>query len=196
MAADSRPLRERSSDGHRRRVDAAGGRYLGLAPDLTSAKGEPPVELDWRAFCARYFPAGGQRFGQNLHLRCSVGRGSPDATNRNRHARFGLTLGDKQVGYAKLTRRRHDRKPSGKLAHLWWYRCLERAELVPKGTTGGMNMHRGRHTAATELQRAHHDLRLTQLLLGHTDIRSTARYAQLDTTDLAKALLELQEGDT
>jgi site-specific recombinase XerC len=56
-----------------------------------------------------------------------------------------------------------------------------------------MNMHRGRHTAATELQRSHHDLRLTQLLLGHPDIRSTARYAQLDTADLAQALLELQE---
>ena len=57
-----------------------------------------------------------------------------------------------------------------------------------------MHMHRGRHTAATELQRAHHDLRLTQLLLGHADIRSTARYAQLDTADLAKALLEIREG--
>jgi site-specific recombinase XerC len=56
-----------------------------------------------------------------------------------------------------------------------------------------MNMRRGRYTVATELQRAHHDLRLTQLLPGHGDIRSTARYAQLDTADLAQALLELQE---
>ncbi len=57
-----------------------------------------------------------------------------------------------------------------------------------------MHMHRGRHTAATELQRSHHDLRLTQLLLGHADIRSTAQYAQLDTTDLAKAPRELHGG--
>jgi site-specific recombinase XerD len=49
-------------------------------------------------------------------------------------------------------------------------------------------------TVAGELQRSHHDLRLTQPLLGHADIRSTARYAQLDTADLAQALLELQEG--
>jgi hypothetical protein len=34
-----------------------------------------------------------------------------------------------------------------------------------------------------------HDLRLTPLLLGISDIRSTARYAQLDTADLAKALV-------
>jgi site-specific recombinase XerC len=53
-----------------------------------------------------------------------------------------------------------------------------------------MHMHRGRHTAATELQRSQHDLRLTQLLLGHADVRSTARYAQLDTTVLAQALSE------
>jgi site-specific recombinase XerC len=105
-----------------------------------------------------------------------------------------LTIAGRQTGYANVTRRRHESKPSGKLAHLWWYRCLERAGLVAKGTTSGMHMHRGRHTAATELQRAHHDLRLTQLLLGHADIRSTARYAQLDTADLAQALLELQEG--
>jgi Phage integrase family len=106
------------------------------------------------------------------------------------------TLGGKHVGYARLTRRRHDREPTGKLAHRWWYRCLERAGVVPEGATGGMNMHRGRHTAATELQCAHHDLRLTQLLLGHDDIRSTARYAQLDTADLAEALREIQGAPT
>ena len=65
---------------------------------------------------------------------------------------------------------------------------------MSEGATSGMHMHRGRHTAATELQRAHHDLRLTQLLLGHADIRSTARYAQLDTADLAEALRNMHEG--
>ena len=88
-----------------------------------------------------------------------------------------LEVGGKRIGYGRATRRRHDRKPTGKIAHLWWYRCLERAGLVLEGATSGVNMHRGRHTAATELQGAHHHLRLTQLLLGHSDIRSTARYA-------------------
>jgi site-specific recombinase XerD len=105
-----------------------------------------------------------------------------------------LPIGKEQIGYARITRRHHDRKPTGKLVHRWWYRCLERAGVVSEGAKSGLNMHRGRHTAATELQRSHHDLRLTQLLLGHQDIRSTARYAQLDTADLAQALLELQEG--
>jgi hypothetical protein len=44
-----------------------------------------------------------------------------------------LTIKSDRVGYAKVTRRRHDRKPTGKLAHLWWYRCLARAGLVPRG---------------------------------------------------------------
>jgi site-specific recombinase XerD len=105
-----------------------------------------------------------------------------------------LTVGGERVRYANVTRRRHDRQPTGKLAHRWWYRCLERAGVIAEGATSGMNMHRGRHTAATELQRAQHDLRLTQLLLGHSDIRSTARYAQLDTADLAEALREMQGG--
>jgi hypothetical protein len=33
----------------------------------------------------------------------------------------------------------------------------------------------------------------SRLLLGHADIRSTARYAQLDTADLAAALRDMQE---
>lgn len=105
-----------------------------------------------------------------------------------------LDLGRGQkAGYSTVVRRDHTREPTGKLVHLWWYRCLERAGVVPKGTTAGVNMHRGRHTSATELQRSRHDLKLTQLLLGHKDIRSTARYAQLDTTDLAAALRAMQE---
>jgi integrase len=108
-----------------------------------------------------------------------------------------LTIKGRPVGYASVTRRRHDGTPTGKLAHRWWYRCLARAGLVPEGAESGMHMYRGRHTSATELQGSRHDLRLTQLLLGHADIRSTARYAQFDTADLAQALSEqrAQEGD-
>jgi integrase len=61
-----------------------------------------------------------------------------------------LTIGKERVGYANVTRRFHDRKPTGKLVHRWWYRCLERAGLVSEGTTSGMNMHRG----ATRPQRS------------------------------------------
>lgn len=107
-----------------------------------------------------------------------------------------LDLGSgKQQGYAWVTRRLHDKRPTGKLVHLWWYRALERAGIVDKGTTAGTNMHRGRHTAITNLQRATHDLKLSQLLAGHKDIRSTARYAQMDTADLAEALTRTYEQD-
>ena len=106
-----------------------------------------------------------------------------------------LSLAGGRQGYAKITRRDHSKAATGKLAHLWWYRSLTRAGLVEKGATGGMNMHRGRHTSATELMRSGHDLKLTQNLLGHLDIRSTARYAQLDTADLAAALTRMLEGD-
>lgn len=101
--------------------------------------------------------------------------------------------GGRRQGYAEIVRRDHSKHPTGKVAHLWWYRALERAGLVEKGQTGGVNMHRGRHTSATALQRQKHDLVLTQDLLGHVDIRSTARYAQMDKHDLADALTELFE---
>ncbi len=100
-----------------------------------------------------------------------------------------LTVGKRQQGYAQVIRRNHTEQPTGKVAHLWWYRCLHRAGLVEKDANAGMNMHRGRHTSATALMRDSHDLKLTQNLLGHLDIRSTARYSQLDTHDLAAALI-------
>jgi integrase len=94
-------------------------------------------------------------------------------------------------GYSWIVRRKHDRAVSGKLVHLWWYRCLERADLVPKGTTAGMNMHRGRHTSITAMVRGTHNLKLAQLLAGHKDIRTTAGYADLDTADLEAALIQI-----
>jgi hypothetical protein len=67
-------------DGHRRRVDATGGRYLELAPDLTSANGEPPVELDWRTFCARYFP--GRRRQYDLEAMVAYGASTAPLTRK------------------------------------------------------------------------------------------------------------------
>lgn len=101
----------------------------------------------------------------------------------------------KLIGYATRTRRSHAKQVSRARAHSWWYDCLARAGAVPEGTTRGMHMHRGRHTSATAIQRGKHDLRLTQLLLGHKDIRSTAIYAQLDTADLELALRDLYGSD-
>jgi len=69
-------------DVHRRRVDAADGRYLELAPDLTSASGEPRVELDWRAFCARYFPGRRRRHDLEAVVACGAFRSSVDAQAR------------------------------------------------------------------------------------------------------------------
>lgn len=106
-----------------------------------------------------------------------------------------IQVQSKRTGYADVIRRTHTKEPTSKVAHLRWYGILTTAGLVAKGTTGGMNMHRGRHTSATALQRSKHDLKLTQALLGHTDIRSTERYTQLDPHDLAKALTELFEAD-
>jgi hypothetical protein len=63
-----------------------------------------------------------------------------------------LTIGNDKIGYARITRRRHDRKPTGKLVQRWWYRCLERSGLVTEGATSGLNMHRARHTAPAAIK--------------------------------------------
>ena len=73
--------------------------------------------------------------------------------------------------------------------HRWWYEHLQRAGLVGEDVERGMNMHRARHTFATELRRDAGDLGVVQRMLGHSDIHTTeAFYGHYDLTDLEVAM--------
>ena len=73
--------------------------------------------------------------------------------------------------------------------HRWWYRQLEAAGLVGKGVRSGLNMHRARHTFATDVRRAHPDIGVVQHLLGHSDPSTTAGiYGHYDQSDLERAM--------
>ena len=56
--------------------------------------------------------------------------------------------------------------------HRWWYEHLQRAGLVAKDVARGMNMHRARHTFATELRR---DTAILALFSGCLGIRTFRR---------------------
>ena len=80
-------------------------------------------------------------------------------------------------------------------AHRWWYEHLQRAGLVAKDVQRGMNMHRARHTFATELRRDTDDLGIVQHMLGHADIHTTeAFYGHYDLTDLERAMEKFARG--
>jgi site-specific recombinase XerC len=107
-----------------------------------------------------------------------------------------LILQGEPVGYASVTTRTHsDTRPTAQTVHRWWYRCLQRAGHVDQGVTAGANMHRGRHTVGRAVQRATGDLKKTQLMLGHKEIRTTSIYSDLDTVDLAAALRAMERED-
>jgi len=73
--------------------------------------------------------------------------------------------------------------------HRWWYEHLQRAGLVATDVERGMNMHRARHTFATELRRDVGDLGVVQRMLGHADIQTTeAFYGHYDLSDLETAM--------
>jgi site-specific recombinase XerD len=73
--------------------------------------------------------------------------------------------------------------------HRWWYEHLQRAGLVARDVERGMNMHRARHTFATELRRDAGDLGVVQRMLGHEDIHTTeAYYGHYDLSDLEAAM--------
>lgn len=67
----------------------------------------------------------------------------------------------------------YPKKPmSAPTIHRWWYRRLQDAGLVGQGMTSGLNMHRARHTFATDLRRVA-DLGATSQALGHSDLSTT-----------------------
>ena len=64
--------------------------------------------------------------------------------------------------------------------HNWWYGCLQRAGVVPKGVTSGERMHKAS----------------VQKLLGHASISTTAdAYTDWDVEQLAESLLEAAQND-
>jgi integrase len=79
--------------------------------------------------------------------------------------------------------------------HKWWYACLARAGVVPKGQTSGERMHKARHTAGQRvLDGTRGNLKAVQKLLGHSSISTTGDiYTDWDIDQLAETLRGLLE---
>ena len=76
--------------------------------------------------------------------------------------------------------------------HDWWYRRLEDAGIVPKGTTAGERMHKARHTAGQRVLDRTGNLKAVQKLLGHTSIQTTGDvYADWDVDQLAATMADV-----
>lgn len=58
-------------------------------------------------------------------------------------------------------------------AHLWWYRCLQRAGIVAAGTTSGRRMHSARHTAIQRVLDKTGNLKAAQAVAGHATVGTT-----------------------
>lgn len=71
--------------------------------------------------------------------------------------------------------------------HWRGFQSASKAALAKAGITDARPAHDLRHHAATNVRRSG-DVMLVQMLLGHEDLRSTARYAHADKSDLLKAL--------
>jgi integrase len=81
--------------------------------------------------------------------------------------------------------------------HSWWYACLHRAGVVPKGVERGEHMHKARHTAGQRvLDKTHGNLKATQKLLGHSSIQTTADiYVDWDIDQLRETMAQVTEED-
>jgi Phage integrase family len=92
-----------------------------------------------------------------------------------------------RTGGARLLAVYPKRRMSGLTVHRWWYRHASAAGLVGEGMTSGLNMHRARHTFATELRRVA-GLGAASQALGHSDLSTTASIYGHDLSDLERAM--------
>lgn len=75
-----------------------------------------------------------------------------------------------------------------------WERAKRRAAAAGAPSVMRLRVHDLRHTAATRLLRATGNLAQVQRLLGHSDIRTTARYAHVLDEDLRASMAQAEAG--
>jgi site-specific recombinase XerD len=78
----------------------------------------------------------------------------------------------------------------------WWYRCLERADIVAKGTRSGQRMHKTRHSFGQRILDKTGNLKAVQVALGHASIATTGDiYVNHDINQLRATLTDLWEDE-
>jgi integrase/recombinase XerC len=99
-----------------------------------------------------------------------------------------LLYPEKRSGGGRLIAAYPKRRLQATSMHRWWYSRLADAELVGDGVTAGLNMHRARHTFATELRRVA-GIDAASQALGHSDLNTTLSiYGHRDLGDLERAM--------
>ena len=99
-----------------------------------------------------------------------------------------LLYPEKRTAGGRLIAAYPKRRLSTTAMHRWWYARLADADLVGDGVTSGLNMHRARHTFATELCRVA-GIDAASQALGHSDLNTTLSiYGHRDAADLERAM--------
>lgn len=76
--------------------------------------------------------------------------------------------------------------------HTWWYKRLEEAGVVAKGTTSGERPHKARHTAGQIVLDETHNLKAAQMLLGHANIATTGNiYTSWNDEQLVQTMADI-----
>lgn len=113
----------------------------------------------------------------------------PDATPQSlRGLRSWLRKMDECPSFAPLFCSNRGTRVSYAAAHYQWTQFCRRAGLVQEDGTLRYTIHQLRHTHGSDLVRQGQRMEIVQRVLGHRDIRSTQRYAELDDMQVREAL--------
>lgn len=132
----------------------------------------------------------GMRFGELFFLPGDVDGAGKRLFLRDRKAGDTLTLPLRQEDARRLAAMASTRKPDEPVLGFEYEKLagMLRRAARRAGLTGGRFIHGARHHAGTTLLRATGNLKLTQRMLGHATIQSTARYAHALEDDLRQAI--------
>lgn len=110
-------------------------------------------------------------------------------------ARRGNT--NRRTGGKRVKGQRYPFCESGGSWRHWWYRAVKKAGLWDnRHSPDRFRFHDLRHTVATRVLRKTGNLKTVQRLLGHKNIKTTARYAHVFIDDLREALEEEAEAQS
>lgn len=90
----------------------------------------------------------------------------------------------------------HEKPYGSRGVHEWWYRCLQRAQVVDIGVTSGEKMHKARHTAGQRILDKTGNIKAVQKQLGHASpVTTMETYVDWDDAQMAETMRQVLLGE-
>ncbi len=159
-------------------------------------------QVNWEAEHVKFHIKSKKPGGETHYVPITKAMAALLSAEQGRHRVYVFTLERQRNYFDPRTGVRHskgERYPFGRRG-TWrdaWYAAVDAAGLrYGKGDRENFRFHDLRHTAATRALKATGNLKTVQHMLGHANIKTTARYARTDVEDVREAMELVEKTQT